>query len=326
VLPPAAAKPKKGLLIGIGSAVAVVLIAGCCIGTRLIAKGDDKTDSAARPGGSTASAPAKVTPVTPVEYSQLLAAADAAIKADFTKLNTSSKATLKTAAPTAAETMRDQAQKLLSVTPPAAAATANSDIATQLQSWADSLATDATAASSCIATPGPYADLLKSQFATEIRVDSKDLVTADPTFKFGSFLPAAPKEKNRRLATGTYVKRPGNRGLGHLEIQNGAGDTTISLVPTGSKKATLTVYVRSKGKFTATGVRDGSYKVYSASGTDYDSAKKGFTRNCGFTKFDDTFKFTTTSTSSTIWQIKLTPVVGGNASTTDVDPGSFPTN
>ena len=86
------------------------------------------------------------------------------------------------------------------------------------------------------------------------------------------------------------------------------------------------MYVRSNGKFTATGVKDGTYRVYSASGTDYDSAKKGFTRDCGFTKFDDTFKFTTSSTSSTIWRLTLTPVANGNASTSEVDPGAFPTD
>jgi hypothetical protein len=97
-------------------------------------------------------------------------------------------------------------------------------------------------------------------------------------------------------------------------------------VPTSGKKPTLTVYVRSKAKFTATGVADGTYRIYSATGQDWNASKKGFTRGCGFTKFDDTFKFTTTSTSSTIWQITLTPVANGNASTSSVDPDAFPTD
>src|SRR3712207_7510291 len=48
--------------------------------------------------------------------------------------------------------------------------------------------------------------------------------------------------------------------------------------------------------------RDGTYRIYTASGQDWNTAKKGFTRDCSFSKFDDTFKFTTTSYSSSIWR------------------------
>ena len=89
-------------------------------------------------------------------------------------------------------------------------------------------------------------------------------------------------------------------------------------------KPVFTVYVRSKGSFTAKGIRSGTYRIYTASGADWNAAKKGFTRDCSFSKFDDTFKFTTTSVSASIWTVTLTPVVGGNASTSDVDPKSFP--
>jgi len=321
---PAGKPARKGVLIGVGSLVGVVLLAGCCIGGRLILDGDDDKD-VAKPS-STSTGAAKAGPITPVEYSQLLVAADAAIKTDFAKLNTSSTTTLKTAAPAAAETMRTQAGKLLAVTPPAEAEEANGDLADELKAWADSVEEAAAAKPACPASAGPYPDLLRSQFASDIRIAAKDLAGADPSFKFGAFLPAAPKEQNRRLGNGSYVKKPTSRGLGHLEIQNGAGDTTISLVPASGKKPTLTVYVRSKGKFTATGVKDGNYRVYAATGEDWNAGKKGFTRDCGFTKFDSTFKFTTTSTSSTVWQIKLTPVENGNASTSTVDPDSFPSD
>ena len=323
--PPPGPKPaRKGVLIGVGSLVGAVLLAGCCIGGRLIANSDDDK-GVAKPAGTSTGA-VKAGPITPVEYSQLLVTADAAIKTDFAKLNTTNPTSLKLAAPTAADTMRSQAEKLLAVTPPATAAAANSDLADELKAWADSVEESAGAKSACPAAPGPYPELLRSQFASDIRIAAKDLASADPSFKFGSFLPAAPKEQKRRLGNGTYIKKPTSRGLGHLEIQNGAGDTTISLVPTSGKKPTLTVYVRSKGKFTATGVKDGTYRVYAATGEDWNAGKKGFTRDCGFTKFDSTFKFTTTSTSSTVWQIKLTPVENGNASTSTVDPDSFPAN
>ena len=324
---PPAKKSKKGLLIGVGSAVAVVLIAGCCFGGQALLKGDDKTKKNAV--GTTTGATTGATsagPVTAAEYSTLLAGADAAIKVDFAKLNTSDTSALKTAGPAAAATMRAQADKLLTVKAPAGAESVNSDLADELRSWSDSLTDIGNAKSACPAAEGPYPELLRSQYAGDIRVAVKDLTEADPSFKFGTFLPAAPKEQNRRLSNGTYIKKPSNRGLGHLEVTNGAGDTTISLVPSGSKKAALTIYVRSKGKFTATGIKDGTYTVFSAVGEDWNNSKKGFTRSCGFTKFDQSFKFSTTSRSSTIWQITLRPIAGGNASTSDVDPDSFPTD
>jgi hypothetical protein len=323
--PPTAKPVRKGLLIGVGSAVAVVLIAGCCIGGRLIISNNDN-NKAAQPTGSATTGVTNAGPIAPAAYSQLLSSADTALKTDFAKLNTANQSTLATAGPATAQSMKAQADRLLAVTPPGSASSANKELAGALQAWADVVQDVGATKSPCPAAGGPYPDMLRSQFATDVRAAAKDLAAADPTFKFGTFLPAAPKQQSRRLANGAFVKKPGKRGLGHLEIKNGAGDTTISLVPTSGKKPTLTVYVRSKAKFTATGVADGTYRIYSATGQDWNPSKKGFTRGCGFTKFDDTFKFTTTSTASTIWQITLTPVANGNASTSSVDPDAFPTD
>ena len=96
------------------------------------------------------------------------------------------------------------------------------------------------------------------------------------------------------------------------------------MVKRGSKRAAITVYVRARGKFTVTGVRDGTYQIYMSSGVDWDSRAKRYTRNCGFSRFDDSFKFNTTSRQYTIWEITLTPVAGGNASTSGVEPENFP--
>jgi hypothetical protein len=114
-------------------------------------------------------------------------------------------------------------------------------------------------------------------------------------------------------------------GSGHLKIDNGgSSDAVISVVRSGSKRAAITVYVRARGKHTVTGVRDGTYRIYMSSGVDWDNRGKRFNRNCGFSKFDDSFKFTTTSRQYTIWSITLTPVLGGNASTSGVEPEDFP--
>jgi hypothetical protein len=108
-------------------------------------------------------------------------------------------------------------------------------------------------------------------------------------------------------------------------VQNsfGGGDTTISLVPENSKDPLLTVYLRSADKVTVKGIRYGTYQLYTASGQDWDAAKKGFTRGCSFNRFNDKFDF---GTSTPGWEVKLTESAAGNASTSDVDPGAFPGN
>jgi hypothetical protein len=310
----------------IGGSLVVLLALGCCGVVRLFS-GDDDTKQAGRNGvAATAgsSAPASTGPLTPQQYGQALAAADAAIAPAFRKLGTSDSAAFAKAAPAAVSAIRAEAEKLRAVQPPAGAASAHGQVTLELESLGDMVDESASAKQECPAA-SPWAAVLQSGWADGIREDAKKLAAADPTYKFGTFLPAAPKETKRRLKTGTFLKRA-TGGSGHLKIKNGADDTTVSLVPAKGKnpKPVLTVYVRGGGTYTATGVRDGTYRVYTASGEDWDKAKKGFTRDCSFSKFDDTFKFTTTSFSASIWTITLTPVVGGNASTSDVDPKSFP--
>ncbi|GAB3419729.1 hypothetical protein GCM10027569_47020 [Flindersiella endophytica] len=140
-------------------------------------------------------------------------------------------------------------------------------------------------------------------------------------------VPKTPKAQNRRLSNGTFV-RPGNRsGRGRLEIDNGTESDTIITLAKG-KSAAFTVYVRSGAKFTVKGVKDGSYTIYYSIGEDWDAGSKSFTRNCGFKKFDDIAVFKTVYgggyVQTTVQQIGLQPTVGGNATTTDVDPSEIP--
>ncbi|MEV4707411.1 hypothetical protein [Actinoplanes sp. NPDC049316] len=292
---------------------------------RAVTGGDDDTPQADTRGITATTKATTTGPVTKEQYAQLLAGSDGAIKATFGKLNTSDPAAFAKAAPAAAGSIRAEAQKLRATTPPPAAAAAHAQLALELQSLGDMVEETADTKQDCPAA-SPYTSVLQSGWADNVREDARKLAAADPAYKFGTFLPAAPKEQNRRLKTGTFVKRTSTGGLGHLKIKNGADDTTISLVPAKGKKPkpVFTVYVRGGGSFTAKGIRDGTYRIYTASGEDWDNGRKGFTRDCAFSKFDDTFKFTTTSYSSSIWTITLTPIIGGNASTSNVDPNSFP--
>jgi hypothetical protein len=302
----------------IGGGLAVVLVLGCCLGVRVLGIGDDDK----RASNST-STPASAAPLSPEQYVQALASADTAIGAAFGKLNTADTAAFAKVAPAAAATIRAESDKLVAITPPAGAETAHEQLTLELESMSDMIEESGSAKRDCPAA-SPWTLLLQSGWAEGIRDDAKKLAVADPQYKFGNFLPAAPKETKRRLKTGTFVKRSKSGGSGHLKIKNGAEDTTVSLVPSKGKKPVLTVYVRGGGTYTARGIRDGSYRIYTASGVDWNAQQKGFTRDCAFTKFDDTFKFSTTSFSSTIWTITLAPSAGGNASTTTVDPNSFP--
>jgi hypothetical protein len=325
--PPQAAPRNTRRNAVIGGSLAVLLALGCCGIARVFTGGDDDSPQAGRNGvaANGSGAPTATEELTPEQYGQLLASSDAAIATSFTKLKTSDNAAFAKAAPAAASAIRAEAGKLRTTRPPAGAASAHGQLTLELESLGDMVEESASAKQECPAA-SPWAAVLQSGWADGIREDAKKLAAADPAFKFGTFLPPAPKETKRRLKTGTFLKRSSTGGSGHFKIKNGADDTTVSLVPTKGKKPkpVLTVYVRGGGTFTAKGVRDGTYRVYTASGEDWDKSKKGFTRDCSFSKFDDTFKFSTTSFSASIWTITLTPVVGGNASTSDVDPKSFP--
>lgn len=302
---PPAKGSKKKLWIGAG-AVGVLLVAGCCAGGALLARnaGDDK-------GGKDSG-----TAVSAADYSKTLGEVDASLKDPFTKMTAGDKA----AYASSATGLRAGADKLDAVVPPEAAAGAHGTLVTALRGLADD-AEDAAAAKPKCPAGSPVSELLGSDAAEDVREQAKTLATRDATFKVGSFLPAKPKAQDRRLSTGTFIKKKSGSGSGDLVIENGAGDTTVSLVPKGSKKPNFTVYVRGKAKHTVKNIKSGNYEVFAAAGKDWDPAKKGFTQACSFTKFDDEFKFE----PGVIWTITLEQTVGGNASTSDVDPGTFPT-
>ncbi|MET8153274.1 hypothetical protein ACIBSW_30625 [Actinoplanes sp. NPDC049668] len=321
--PPTAAPGHAWRNALIGGTLAVVLVLGCCVGVRVFG-GDDDNQAGKRTGGTSTAAP-EPTQVNPEQYVQALASADTAIGASFGTLKTADSAAFAKAAPAAATTIRAETEKLRAIEPPSGAETAHEQLTLELGSMGDMIEESAAAKPDCPAA-SPWNSLLQSGWAEGVREDAKKLAVADPRYKFGEFLPAAPKETNRRLKTGKIIKRSSSGGLGHLKIKNGADDAAISLVPAKGKKPKplFTVYVRGGDNYTVKGVRDGTYRVYTASGADWNAAKKGFTRDCSFSRIDDTFKYATTSRTYSIWEVTLTPVLGGNAKTSEIDPNSFP--
>ena len=143
----------------------------------------------------------------------------------------------------------------------------------------------------------------------------------------GLSVPKFPKQQNRSLATGTFLRNTDRSGNGRLTIENGgSGGAVVTLKRNGARS--LAVYLRKNGKYTVRGMRDGTYTVYFATGTDWDAKHKGFTAGCDYEKFDNPLKFTTKYGSSyveyTTYTISLYGVVGGTASTSGVPADKFP--
>nr|BFE69502.1 hypothetical protein GCM10020092_028030 [Actinoplanes digitatis] len=211
----------------IGGTLAVVLVLGCCAGVRLIGGGDD--DRAGKRTGGTSTTTSAPTPVNPEQYVQALASADTAIGAAFGTLKTADNAAFAKAAPAAAGTIRAESEKLRAIEAPSGAETAHEQLTLELGSMGDMIEESAAAKPDCPAA-SPWNTMLQSGWAEGVREDARKLAVADPRYAFGKFLPAAPKETNRRLKTGKILKRSGPGGRGHLKIKNGDDDAAISLV------------------------------------------------------------------------------------------------
>jgi hypothetical protein len=144
-------------------------------------------------------------------------------------------------------------------------------------------------------------------------------------------LPATPVVTGRRLATGQFV-RPGSRtGRGVLKIFNAPDQDAVVALALG-KRSAISVYVRKGSNYTVRGIRDGTYKIYMTTGQDWDARARGFARNCGFERYDEPFKFWTSTTATriswSVWTIDLGSGRPGNKPNTpssDLLPSDFPT-
>lgn len=112
-------------------------------------------------------------------------------------------------------------------------------------------------------------------------------------------------------------------GEGHLKVKNGTTRDAVVTLVKGKKKA-LSFYIRAKSTATLKGIQDGTYRVFYTSGYGFSTSKGRFTRAAVYRRFDDRLKYTTSSTSATIWTLTLKPAIGGNATTSGVDPKDFP--
>jgi hypothetical protein len=332
-VPPQPAAKKKGLLIGVLAGVVVLLLVFCGGALYLANRGSSTKKTAADTTASPTTSPTPATPpVSPEQYAQLLAAVDTALTPALQQVASGHNPTdLGTAVTSMRSTTMTQVSTLDRTHPPEAVKSAHNNLVSALGAFATLL--DATAnsvkAGEVCAGSEALSRITTSPAADQVRAAAQAAATVDPAhpYKIGAFLPGANAAQNRRLGNGVYIKKGTRNGSGKLKIDNigGSDDAAISLVPANTKTTSFTVYVLAGQSYTVTGIKDGTYQIYLTSGADWEPAAPGFSRKCGFSKFADTFDFSTTSGQYTQWTITLTAAAGGNARTDDVNPGDFPT-
>ncbi|RZS32790.1 hypothetical protein EV193_111175 [Herbihabitans rhizosphaerae] len=175
--------------------------------------------------------------------------------------------------------------------------------------------------------PTPEIDLASAKLLTYRSVELPGWLEAGLTnvgLRFGAemlppppVIPPPPPELNRRARNGEIVQRAGRRGSGELLIRNGsASDYAVSAVTGNPAIPQATIYVHANSNTKLTGL-SGTYEVYLKSGVDWDAGRRGFTRGCGFEKFDEPFH------PSSNWEIELQTTErgdGGAAATSSVPP------
>lgn len=173
-------------------------------------------------------------------------------------------------------------------------------------------------------TPIPTVTLIPTATSTPTQTP---LPTATSTPTLTPTPTASPTATSppRRLSNGTFIKEAVPRdGEGNLEIDNGQDLDAIAVMTTLTDTPIFSVYVQAQSQFKIEGIRDGTYKLFFMLGEDWDSATGRFTRKARYEVFEDTFRYTTTLTTATIWRVTLHTVVGGTARTDRVDPSRFP--
>jgi hypothetical protein len=167
--------------------------------------------------------------------------------------------------------------------------------------------------------PAALAEITRSGAAGDLR--SAAAVLRKGGFSVKGLAPQRQKKPSVRLKSGVLF-RAGGTGPGKLVIQNGNPRDGVVKIAAGGKR--MSIYIRGNGTATIDGIPDGSFKTYFATGVSWDGRRNTFSRNCGFSRFDDTMKFTSGGGQYTQFTISLNAVAGGNAPSSEIDPDDFP--
>jgi hypothetical protein len=305
----------------------LLLLLALAVVPAVLQGGDDGQSGS--PGGGTGPSGGSVAPVvaaSPEEYQQALTTLDSTLAAGMRKLSTARTApTVRNAADAMAVAVDAETEKLRGFAPPEAVAAAHDRLVTALGGFSAALSSGSI--EGVCSGSSATSRISRETAVNDLRAAAQALGTADPAhaYRVGTSLPKVAKDPNRRQSNGRYLKRTTSSGSGQLKIKNGGGtDGVISIVAGNAKQPTVAVYVRGKQNFTVRGIRDGTYHIYMTTGTDWDPAARTFSRDCTFARFDDTFKFSTTSTTYTVWELTVSASAGGNATATEVGADEFP--
>ncbi|MFC9230863.1 hypothetical protein ACFTZI_18200 [Streptomyces decoyicus] len=224
----------------------------------------------------------------------------------------------------AAATNADTAATTLqTVATPDNAIAGNSQLATALRSLGQDLKSARGTGGRCATSPRVELGTARGPQSVKEAGRALTALGYDATLR----LPRTEQAKHRRLGNGAFVRDGSRGGLGRLTVRNGTGTDAVVTLTRGSQTA-FSIYVRKGSDATVRSVNSGSYTVYFTTGEDWNSAKSSFTRQCSFEKFDDKANFRTVrvagGTQYTVLTFTLNKIIGGNASTSTVPPGDFP--
>ncbi|WP_129293775.1 hypothetical protein [Streptomyces lydicus] len=224
----------------------------------------------------------------------------------------------------AAAAKADTAARALQATAtPDDALAGNGQLVSSLSALAQDLRSSRGSGGRCAASPRVALGAARSPQNVKLAGHVLTALGYDATLR----LPRTERAGHRRLANGAFVHDGNRGGLGRLTIKNGTGTDAVMTL-TRSTRTAFSVYVRSGSEATVRSVNSGSYAVYFTTGEDWNGAKSSFTRECRFEKFDDRATFRTVrvagGTQYTVLTFSLNKVIGGNARTSAVPPGEFP--
>jgi hypothetical protein len=150
-------------------------------------------------------------------------------------------------------------------------------------------------------------------------------LTANPALS--AAISPEPGPSGPRPANGAVLTKRGKAGRGELAIENGTDEDAL-LTLSRDGRAVYAVYVRASADTELTGIADGDYEMFVAQGDGWNDGLRRFTASPDYTKFNDRAPFATVREAGAVrytrLRITLQPVVGGNAGTLPVDPGSYP--
>ncbi|MCF3147123.1 hypothetical protein IQ293_28320 [Streptomyces platensis] len=224
---------------------------------------------------------------------------------------------------TAAGKAETAADALETIAAPDNARSGTSQLATALRALAQDLRSARGSGGRCATSPRVELDTAHGPQSVREAARALKALGYDTALR----LPRTERARHRRPANGTFVRDGSRGGLGRLTVNNGTSTDAVVTLTRGSRTA-FSVYVRKGAKATVRSVNSGAYTVYFTTGEDWNGGKRSFTRGCSFEKFDDKANFRTVRVSGgtqyTVLTFTLNKVFGGNASTSTVPPGEFP--